>query len=91
MGTEEDGLVLGFAYEFHRGRIEDMKNRVVVEETIERVLGQRLHVRCVLATKDAVATADPLNAAMDDPLVRAAVSLGARVRSVAEEVTEEKQ
>jgi DNA polymerase III subunit gamma/tau len=91
MGTEGDGLVLGFAYEFHRGRIEDMKNRVVVEETIERVLGLRLHVRCVLATKDSVATADPLNAAMNDPLVRAAVALGARVRSVADEATEEKQ
>ena len=33
MGTDGDGLVLGFAYEFHRGRIEDVKNRIVVEET----------------------------------------------------------
>jgi DNA polymerase-3 subunit gamma/tau len=91
LGADADGLVLGFAYEFHRGRIEDPKNRAVVEDIIERVLGARVRIRCVLASKESVASADPLQAVANDPLVRAAVQLGARVRSVTEEGQEEKR
>jgi DNA polymerase-3 subunit gamma/tau len=86
-----DSIVLGFPYEFHRERIEDQKNRLVVEDAIARVHGSRVRVRCTLVTREALLTTDPFQAAMEDPLVKAAVSMGARVRSVmTEEGSEEK-
>ncbi len=91
VGVEEDALLLGFPYEFHRERIDDQKNRIVVEDVIGAVLARKVRVRCVLTTREAVTAADPLQAAMDDPIVRSAISRGARVRSVTAESHEEKQ
>jgi hypothetical protein len=89
----DDGevLVLGFPYEFHRERIEDLKNRAVVEDVITRALNRKIRIRCALISREAVATADPFQAAMEDPIVRSAISLGARVRSVTDDRSEEKQ
>lgn len=85
-----DLLVLGFTYPFHRERIEDVKNRAVVEDALERVLGQKVRVQCKLLSREAAAATDPMQAVMDDPVVRAAVALGARVRSVLDDRPEEK-
>lgn len=90
VGGDGDSIAIGFPYEFHRERIEDHKNRVIVEDAISRVCGQRFHVRCTLVAREALATNDPYQTAMDDPLVKAAISTGARVRQVTEESTEEK-
>jgi len=87
--AENETLVLGFPYPFHRERIDDVKNRVVVEEAIARVLGQKVLVRCVISTREELAAQDPTHAALDDPVVKAAVGLGARVRQVVEETSEE--
>jgi len=89
IGADGETLLIGFPYPFHRERIEDVKNRVVVEETIVRVLGMKVQVQCVMSTRETLAAQDPLQAALDDPLVKAAVSLGARVRQVVEESSEE--
>jgi len=83
-------VVLGFPYDFHRQKIEEQKNRAIVEDTIHRVLRQRVRVECTAITRDALSTVDPLRAVMDDPLIKAAVSLGARVRSVTDEGSEER-
>ncbi len=90
--VEIDGeyLVLGFAYEFHRERIEEQKNRGIVEEIIERIVGQKARIRCILLSREAVVAADPVQAVVDDPLVKAAVGMGARVRSVTDDRPEEK-
>src|SRR5579875_329339 len=85
VGVEEGCVVLGFPYEFHRERIEDPKNRVVVEEAIARVLGRPVRVRCTLVSREVLAARDPLQRALEDPIVRAAVSMGARIRSVTED------
>jgi hypothetical protein len=90
IGGEDGTVVLGFPYPFHRERIEDQKNRVIVEDAISRVFGQRVRIRCALISRDSVPTSDPFQAAMDDPLVKAAIAMGARVRSVTEETSEEK-
>ncbi|HEX5416266.1 MAG TPA: DNA polymerase III subunit gamma/tau [Chloroflexota bacterium] len=89
IGADGETLLIGFPYPFHRERIEDVKNRIVVEETIVRVLGMKVQVQCVMSTRETLAAQDPLQAALDDPLVKAAVSLGARVRQVVEESSEE--
>jgi DNA polymerase-3 subunit gamma/tau len=91
IGSEGETLVLGFPYEFHRDRIEELKNRSVVEDVIGRVLGQLVRVRCTLATKEQASNADPLQAALEDPIVRQAISLGARIRGVLDPGSEERQ
>jgi DNA polymerase-3 subunit gamma/tau len=90
VGSEGNTLILGFPYEFHRDRIDDLKNRSVVEDIIGRVVGASVRVRCTLANKDTATSVDPLQAAMDDPIVRHAISLGARIRSVSEPGAEER-
>jgi len=90
IGGDGESIVLGFRYDFHRERIEDQKNRAVVEDAIGRVFGQRVRVRCTQASRESGVSADPFQAAMDDPLVKAAVSMGARIRRVTEDSSEEK-
>ena len=90
VGGDGESIVLGFRYDFHRERIEDQKNRAVVEDAIGRVFGQRVRIRCTQASREAGGTADPFQAVMDDPLVKAAVSMGARIRRVTEDSSEEK-
>jgi DNA polymerase-3 subunit gamma/tau len=90
VGSEGATIVLGFPYEFHRDRIEEIKNRSVVEDVISRVLAQNVRVRCTLAGKDQLASTDPLQVALEDPIVRHAISLGARVRGVSDPGSEER-
>ena len=42
----DDCLVLGFAFKVHHERLADPKNRNLVEQACEAVLGQSLRVRC---------------------------------------------
>ncbi len=91
VGSEDNTLILGFPYEFHRDRIDELKNRAVVEDVIRQALGMTVRVRCTLANKETATSTDPLQAAMDDPIVRHAISLGARIRGVSEPGSEERQ
>ena len=49
LAVEGDIVVLGFDYDFHRGKVEEDHNRRDVEDTLSEMLGQRCRVRCVLA------------------------------------------
>ena len=92
VAVEGDVIVLGFAHDFHRSRVEDEQNRHDIEEVLSELIGQRYRVRCVLAGSQEraaapaprpVATAGGRAApsAEMDPVVRAAVEdLGAVVR-----------
>ena len=83
--SDSEGLVLGFPYAFHRERIADLKNRAVVEDVIEQVLGQRVRIRCEVSSgRDRAIKTDPAQAALDDPLVRAAIAMGASVTAVSD-------
>lgn len=90
VGSEDGTLVLGFPYPFHRERVEDQRNRAVVEEVVGQVLGQKVRIRCTQSSREVLAAADPFQAAMEDPVVKAAIGMGARVRSVTVEGSEEK-
>jgi len=95
LAVEGDVVVLGFDYDFHRGKVEEEHNKRDVEEVLGSVIGQRYRVRCVLAQKErATRTAQrsPRGSAddkaassaeqiiADDPVVRAAVEdLGAQI------------
>jgi DNA polymerase-3 subunit gamma/tau len=89
VAIEGDVVVLGFAHDFHRSRVENEQNRQDVEEALAELIGQRYRVRCVLTQGESGpevprATTDDdtkQHGVIDDPLVRAAVEdLGAVVR-----------
>jgi hypothetical protein len=81
--------MLGFPYPFHVERTEDPRNRALVEEIVGQVLGQKVRIRSTRTSRETRVVGDPLQAAMDDPLVKAAIDMGARVRSVTVEGSEE--
>jgi DNA polymerase-3 subunit gamma/tau len=45
-------VVLGFYYPFHKEKIEEPKNKALVESVISQVIEGSCHIRCVLSTKD---------------------------------------
>lgn len=48
-----DTLHLNFFYPFHKERIEAVKSREIVEETVSKVMGRQLSIKCVLSVKKA--------------------------------------
>jgi len=48
---KNDILTLQFFYPFHREKIEEARNRKIVEEAATEVLGRKTRVRCVLSSK----------------------------------------
>ncbi len=90
IGVEGQTVVLGFPHAFHKERIEDAKNRVMVEKVLNRVTGQDCRVRCVLRDKEQMggaAARSPLpakarlEAAAQDPQVQAVLEVfpGAKI------------
>jgi DNA polymerase-3 subunit gamma/tau len=96
VAVEGDVVVLGFDYDFHRGKVEEERNKRDVEEALSGLVGQGYRVRCVLArgTQKERAVVPPQRPAepirgeaaspaertvVDDPVVRAAVELGAKI------------
>ncbi|MHB1132351.1 MAG: DNA polymerase III subunit gamma/tau [Chloroflexota bacterium] len=86
--AEGKTVVLGFQHDFHRGAVEQDKNRIIVESALSAVLGHACLVRCVVGTRQE--QAQPA-AAIDDPLVRAALAQGARIKNVKNVTTGEAQ
>lgn len=43
-----DSLVLTFPYKFHKERIEEHKNKKIVEEVLEKIYGDAISVKCEL-------------------------------------------
>ena len=95
VAVEGDVVVLGFVHNFHRSKVEEEHNRRDVEDALSSLVGQRYHVRCVLAHQERGAAlsrrstpgaaigkaASPAEQIIaEDPLVRAAVEdLGAQI------------
>ncbi len=51
VAIEGDVVVLGFEYDFHRGKVEEERNKRDVEDTLSNLLGWKCRVRCVLRQK----------------------------------------
>jgi len=88
VAVEGDVVVLGFAHDFHRSKVEEDRNKQIVEEALSNLMGQRYRVRCTMAQQErAVGTVQRSTSdssaeqiIAEDPVVRAAVEdLGARV------------
>jgi DNA polymerase-3 subunit gamma/tau len=92
VNVEGDVVTLGFFYPFHRQRIEEPKNRALVESMLGRILSTQVQVRCVMIDKETASAEvqkrrpkDRYSQAVEDPVIQAAVEkFGARVAGVEE-------
>jgi hypothetical protein len=76
VAVEDDTLVLGFYYSFHKEKIEDAKYRHLVEKKLKEVFGRPYKIRCVLVDSKREA---PSQARTENPVIRAALEMGARI------------
>jgi len=77
IGVEENAVLIGFAHQFHKSKVEEDSCRRVIEEALERLLARPVQMRCVLTKPRQVRPPSPPE---EDSLVQAAVErLGARV------------
>ncbi len=76
VALEDDTLVLGFYYSFHKEKIEDAKYRHLVEKKLQEIFGQPYKIRCVLVdSKSEIAP----QARTQNPVIKAALEMGARI------------
>ena len=52
VAVEGDVILLGFAHNFHRAKVEEEHNKRLVEDVLSSLVGQRCQVRCVLAHQE---------------------------------------
>nr|HID13663.1 DNA polymerase III subunit gamma/tau [Anaerolineae bacterium] len=93
VAIEGNVVVLGFAHNFHRSKVEEEQNKRIVEDALSSLIGQQCRVRCILAHRERAATRSPRSKPVsakavspaeqiiaEDPVVRAAVEdLGAQI------------
>ena len=93
VSVEDRVVTLGFYYPFHRGKVESPRLRELVEDALSGVLGGTYQLSCVLlpdrARKQATGEKPPRRSAKvppeeiasirDDPLIKAALEMGAEV------------
>ncbi len=90
IAVEGDVLTLGFFYPFHRQRVEEPKCKSLVTAMLERVLGAKVRVQCVMIDKSAAAQEvqkrrpkDKYQQATEDPVIQAVVEkFGARIAGI---------
>jgi DNA polymerase-3 subunit gamma/tau len=76
IALEDDTLVLGFYYSFHREKIEDAKYRHLVEKKLKEVFGRPYKIRCVLVDSKREVSSQ---ARTQNPVIKAALEMGARI------------
>jgi DNA polymerase-3 subunit gamma/tau len=74
--VEDDTLVLGFYYSFHKEKIEDAKYRHLVEKKLNEVFGRPYKIRCILVDYKREV---PFQDKTQNPVVKAALEMGARI------------
>jgi len=76
VALEDDTLVLGFYYSFHKEKIEDAKYRHLVEKKLQEVFGRPYKIRCILVDSKREI---PSQARTQNPVIKAALEMGARI------------
>ena len=76
IALEDDTLVLGFYYSFHKEKIEDAKYRHLVEKKLKEIFGRPYKIRCILVDYKREI---PSQARTQNPVIRAALEMGARI------------
>jgi len=73
---EDDTLVLGFYYSFHKEKIEDAKYRHLVEKKLQEVFGRPYKIRCILVDSKREVSSQ---ARTQNPVIKAALEMGAKI------------
>jgi DNA polymerase-3 subunit gamma/tau len=76
VALEDDTLVLGFYYSFHKEKIEDAKYRHLVEKKLQKIFGRPYKIRCVLVDSKRENTPPK---STQNPVIKAALEMGARI------------
>jgi len=76
IALEDDTLVLGFYYSFHKEKIEDAKYRHLVEKKLKEIFGRPYKIRCVLVDHKPEIQSE---ARIHNPVIKAALEMGARI------------
>jgi len=76
IALEDDTLVLGFYYSFHKEKIEDAKYRHLVEKKLQEVFGRPYKIQCILVDSKREI---PSQARMQNPVIKAALEMGAKI------------
>jgi DNA polymerase-3 subunit gamma/tau len=76
IALEDDTLVLGFYYSFHKEKIEDAKYRHLVEKKLQEIFGRPYKIRCILVDYKREV---PSQARTQNPVIKAALEMGARI------------
>ncbi len=76
MALENDTLLLGFYYSFHKEKIEDPKYRHLVEKKLKEVFGKPYKIQCTLVDHRREV---PSQANTQSPLIKAALEMGAAI------------
>jgi DNA polymerase-3 subunit gamma/tau len=76
VALEDDTLVLGFYYSFHKEKIEDAKYRHLVEKKLKEVFGRPYKIRCILVDSKREI---PSQARTQNPVIKAALEMGAKI------------
>jgi len=76
IALEDDTLVLGFYYSFHKEKIEDAKYRHLVEKKLQEVFGRPYKIRCILVDSKREVSSQ---ARTQNPVIKAALEMGAKI------------
>ncbi len=94
LSFDNDLVVIGFPYDFHKEKADEPKNKQLIEEVLSLKLEKPLRIRCEIVKGEgkrmAVRLKDKKQVAMEDPLVKAMVTkYNARIADVEDVVPEE--
>lgn len=48
MNVEGDVLTLGFGYRFYQDRVWEKKNKIIIEDVLEKIFGSSLRIKCII-------------------------------------------
>ncbi len=87
LDASADSVTIGVYYPFHHKRLEEPKQRGLLEKTVSDTLGRKIRVVCKLTPKSkeeiaAERTKNPLEQAADDPVVKEAVRMGGKITGI---------
>lgn len=72
----EDTLTLYFDYKFHKERIDDFKNKKMIEATAEKVYGGKIKIVCELKDKtEVIKTEQQINKEIKEDLLNSALEI----------------
>ena len=84
--VDGDVVVVGVLHPFHKGKIEDPRNKEVVEKVLMQITGIPYRLSCVVQSSEPQASKNhqekKRKAILDDPVVQAARNMGGKVVDV---------